>query len=71
MYMAAMAAACNYAWVNRQTMTHLARQAFAQVMHKSPRELDMALVYDVCHNIAKIEQHVINGACVHWVCVVG
>jgi RNA-splicing ligase RtcB len=42
-----MAAAANYAFVNRQTMTHLIREAFAKVFQKSAQDLDMHLVYDV------------------------
>ena len=53
-YLAAMAAAANYAFVNRASMTFLARQAFAKVFSRSPDELDMHLVYDVSHNIAKV-----------------
>jgi len=57
-YLAGMAAAANFAWVNRSAMTYLCRQAFAKTFGKSPRELDMHLIYDVSHNIAKIEEHV-------------
>ena len=60
-YLAAMAAAANYAWVNRSAMTFLARSAFASVFGKSADELDMHVVYDVSHNIAKMEQHTVNG----------
>ena len=42
-------------------MTFLARQAFAKQFNKSPDELDMHLIYDVSHNIAKIEEHVVDG----------
>uniref|UniRef100_A0A6B2L2K6 RNA-splicing ligase RtcB homolog n=1 Tax=Arcella intermedia TaxID=1963864 RepID=A0A6B2L2K6_9EUKA len=61
-YMKAMAAAANFAWVNRQSMTFLVRQAFAKVFKKNPLELDMHVIYDVSHNIAKMEEHVVNGA---------
>jgi tRNA-splicing ligase RtcB len=68
-YLAAMAAAANFAWCNRQMITHLAEQAFMQALHLGPRELGFALVYDVCHNIAKFEEHLVDGAqtrlCVH------
>lgn len=57
-YLAAMAAAANYAWVNRQSMTFLVRQAFAKQFNCTPDDLDMHVVYDVSHNIAKIEEHV-------------
>jgi len=60
-YLAAMAAAANYAWVNRSSMTFLARQAFAKQFDKTPVDLDMHVIYDVSHNIAKIEQHVVDG----------
>jgi tRNA-splicing ligase RtcB len=49
-----MACAANYAWVNRSAMTFQARKAFGELFNKTPRELDMHLVYDVCHNIAKV-----------------
>lgn len=61
-YLASMAAAANYAWVNRSSMTYLARQAFAKVFNSTPYDLDMHVIYDVSHNIAKIEEHVVNGA---------
>jgi len=60
-YLAGMAAAANYAWVNRQTMTFLTRQAFAKTFNSSPDDLDMKVIYDVSHNVAKIEQHLVNG----------
>ena len=53
-----MAGAANYAWVNRSTMTFLSRQAFAKVFKSTPDDLDMHVIYDVSHNIAKIEEHV-------------
>lgn len=60
-YLKAMSAAANYAWVNRSCMTYLARRAFSKVFNRSPEEMDMHLVYDVCHNIAKIERHEVEG----------
>lgn len=60
-YLSAMAAAANYAWVNRSSITFLARQAFAKQFHTTPDDLDMALVYDVSHNIAKVEEHLVDG----------
>jgi len=60
-YLAAMAAAANYAWVNRSAMTFLTRQAFAKAFKKDADDLDMHVVYDVSHNIAKIEQHMVDG----------
>ena len=56
-YLAAMRAAANFAWCNRQIMTHLARQTFAGVFGRSAESLGMRLVYDVCHNIAKFEPY--------------
>jgi len=68
-YLAAMACAANYAWNNRQCITHWVRQSFSQVFAKSPEELGMRQVYDVAHNIAKIEEHMVDGqklkVCVH------
>ncbi len=54
-YLAAMACAANYAWANRQVLMHWTRETFSRVLGLAPRELGMRLLYDVCHNIAKIE----------------
>ncbi|CAF0746799.1 unnamed protein product [Didymodactylos carnosus] len=59
-YLKGMCAAANYAWVNRSSMTFLARQAFARIFKTAPDDLDMHLIYDVSHNIAKIEEHVMG-----------
>ncbi len=68
-YFAAMACAANYAWANRQSLMHWTREVFEKTLELTPRELDMRLLYDVCHNIAKMETHTIDGAtrrlCVH------
>lgn len=56
--MKAMAAAANYAWCNRQGMTHQVRCAFSKVFGMSADDLEMHLVYDVSHNMAKFEEHV-------------
>jgi tRNA-splicing ligase RtcB len=68
-YMAAMACAANYAWANRQCITHWARESFSRVLDKRPRDLGMRIIYDVAHNIAKIEEHQVDGnklrVCVH------
>ena len=68
-YLGAMRAAANYAWANRQMLMHHVRQAFAKVFGRDDEALGMALVYDVAHNIAKIEQHEVEGRtltlCVH------
>jgi tRNA-splicing ligase RtcB len=60
-YLAAMAAAANYAWCNRQIMMHWAREVFSNVLGKSPSRLGMDLIYDVAHNIAKFETHRVSG----------
>jgi len=60
-YLAGMASAANYAWVNRQVMMSLAEQAFLKTLQISPRDLGIRLIYDVCHNIAKAETHVVDG----------
>eukprot|EP00755_Sulcionema_specki_P023789 Sspe_Gene.14455::Locus_5005_Transcript_1_1_Confidence_1.000_Length_1711::g.14455::m.14455/K14415/RTCB, rtcB; tRNA-splicing ligase RtcB len=60
-YLAGMACAANYAWANRGSVTFLARQAFAKVFNQQPDDLDMHLIYDVSHNIAKFEEHMVNG----------
>jgi len=60
-YLAAMRAAANYAWANRQCIMHWAREAFFKVFSVSPKKLGMTLIYDVAHNIAKIEDHKVNG----------
>ncbi|MBI4777092.1 MAG: RtcB family protein [Deltaproteobacteria bacterium] len=68
-YQAAMACAANYAWANRQLLMYWTIEVFEQALGLSPREHGMRLVYDVCHNIAKIEEHAIDGkkrkVCVH------
>eukprot|EP00920_Eleutheroschizon_duboscqi_P036638 GHVT01088148.1.p1 GENE.GHVT01088148.1~~GHVT01088148.1.p1 ORF type:complete len:481 (+),score=17.79 GHVT01088148.1:817-2259(+) len=60
-YLKAMAAAANYAWVNRSSMTFLARQAFNKIFKQTADELDMHVIYDVSHNIAKFEEHLVDG----------
>jgi tRNA-splicing ligase RtcB len=60
-YLAAMRAAANYAWANRQCIMHWTREAFMKVLGAAPRTLGMSLVYDVAHNIAKVEEHAVNG----------
>lgn len=60
-YLAAMACAANYAWANRQVMAHWAREAFSRVLKSSPEKLGMYQIYDVAHNIAKIETHEVDG----------
>jgi tRNA-splicing ligase RtcB len=60
-YAGAMTAAANYAWANRQAMAHWAREAFERVFGGSARQLGMHQVYDVAHNVAKFEEHLIDG----------
>lgn len=60
-YLKGMAAAANFAWVNRSAITFTARQAFAKVFNQTPDDLDMHLIYDVSHNIAKVEEHIVDG----------
>ena len=60
-YLGAMAAAANYAFANRQMMTHWARGAFQRVTGSG----DLKIVYDVCHNIAKFEDHLVDGSRKH------
>ncbi len=68
-YLAAMAAAANFAFVNRQIIDHWTRESFELTLQMGPKDLGLQLVYDVCHNIAKIESHKRNGStrqvCVH------
>ena len=68
-YLEAMACAANFAFANRQMITHWVRETFGQVFKKGPKDLRLDLIYDVCHNIAKIETHMVNGKkkklCVH------
>jgi len=68
-YLSAMRCAANYAWCNRQHITHWVREAFAEVFGRSQARLGLQQVYDVAHNIAKIEEHTIDGRpvalCVH------
>ena len=68
-YLAAMACAANYAWANRQMLMHWTRETFEKTLRKTPHELGMRLLYDVCHNIAKIETLPVEGQpkklCVH------
>jgi tRNA-splicing ligase RtcB (3'-phosphate/5'-hydroxy nucleic acid ligase) len=59
-YIGAMRAAANFAWCNRQLLMHQARVVFAKVFGRSWQEMQMNLVYDVCHNIAKFEEHTIG-----------
>ncbi len=68
-YLGAMRGAANFAWNNRQIIMHLAKKSFLDTFSISESELGFNLIYDVCHNIAKIEEHLIDGekkkVCVH------
>jgi tRNA-splicing ligase RtcB len=68
-YLQAMAAAANFAFANRQIITHWVRETLQEVLHLAPKDLGLELVYDVAHNIAKIETHLVDGKkrqlCVH------
>ena len=68
-YLGAMRCAANFAWANRQCITHWTRESFQQVFDKNWRELGIKQVYDVAHNIAKIERHTVDGQemdlCIH------
>ncbi|MFC1729842.1 RtcB family protein [candidate division KSB1 bacterium] len=68
-YFSAMSAAANFAWANRQTIMHWTMETFAKVLGSPAEKLQMNLVYDVCHNIAKFETHDVDGkkrkVCVH------
>jgi tRNA-splicing ligase RtcB len=68
-YYGAMACAANYALVNRHCLAHWVRESFEKALNKSAEKLGLTLVYDVSHNIARIEDHIIDGRkhklCVH------
>jgi len=60
-YFKAMACAANFAWCNRQMIVHWVRQSFERVLGENAEEMGMDIVYDVCHNIAKVEEHIVDG----------
>ena len=68
-YLGAMRCAANFAWANRQCITNWTRESFQQVFDKNWMDLGIRQVYDVAHNIAKIERHTVNGKsmdlCIH------
>lgn len=68
-YLGAMRCAANYAWANRQCLMHLVRNVFEKVMGRPWEKMGMSLIYDVAHNIAKTERHIVAGKemklCVH------
>ena len=60
-YYSAMVCAANFAFVNRQIIVNQVREAFSRVFHRDAEALDMHLIYDVCHNVAKVETHTYDG----------
>ncbi len=68
-YLAAMACAANFAFANRQLITAWVRESFEQVTGRGPEDLRLSVIYDVCHNIAKWERHLVDGQekrlCIH------
>ncbi|AAB98677.1 TPA: RNA-splicing ligase RtcB [Methanocaldococcus jannaschii] len=60
-YFKAMCCGANYAWANRQMITHWVRESFEEVFKIHAEDLEMNIVYDVAHNIAKKEEHIIDG----------
>jgi tRNA-splicing ligase RtcB len=68
-YMGAMACAANYAWTNRQCISHWVRESLVKALEKSRRDIGLEQIWDVAHNIAKIEEHIVEGKkmklCVH------
>lgn len=68
-YLGAMRCAVNYAFCNRQVISHWTRETFSRVFNTQWEDLDLSLIYDVAHNIAKIEEHEVDGKnkklCVH------
>jgi tRNA-splicing ligase RtcB (3'-phosphate/5'-hydroxy nucleic acid ligase) len=64
-YYSAMCCGANYAWANRQIITHWIRESFMRVLEKSPKELGLEVVYDIAHNIGKFEEHNGNEVFIH------
>ena len=68
-YLGAMAAAANFAFANRQIITHWVQETLERVLKRGPKDLRLELIYDLCHNIAKFEDHWVDGKmrrlCVH------
>ena len=60
-YLKAMACAANFAWANRQLIVHWIRESFERILKDTAENMNMGIVYDVCHNIAKLEEHVVDG----------
>jgi tRNA-splicing ligase RtcB len=60
-YISAMRAAANYAWANRQCIMHWVKESFMKIFKTGPKTIGMSLIYDVAHNIAKVEEHIVDG----------
>lgn len=60
-YLGAFKCAVNYAFANRQAISHWVRQSFERVFGRPAAEMGLKVVYDVCHNIVKLEEHIVNG----------
>jgi len=60
-YLKAMACAANFAWSNRQMIVHWVRESFEKILNTNAEDLEMKIIYDVCHNIAKLEEHEVDG----------
>ncbi|GAB6102001.1 intein-containing RctB family protein [Thermococcus atlanticus] len=60
-YFSAMKAAANFAWANRQMIVHWIRESFEEVFKRKAEDMEMSIVYDVAHNIAKLEEHEVDG----------
>jgi len=60
-YYAAMNCAANMAFANRQVIVHRVRDVFQKVLRRDPESMDMHIIYDVCHNMAKVEKHLVDG----------
>ncbi len=60
-YIGAMGAAANFSYSNRQMITHWIRESFKKVLRRDPEEMGMDIVYDVSHNMAKMEEHLVDG----------
>jgi tRNA-splicing ligase RtcB len=60
-YFAAMTAAANTAFANRQVITHRVREVLSRVFGRDAKDLGLSVIYDVCHNTAKLERHVVDG----------
>lgn len=61
-YYGAMVSAANMAFANRQVIVHRVREAFEKVFHREAEAMDLHIIYDVCHNIAKVERHKVDGS---------